>query len=152
MSISKRQQILTLIDARLKLILTAGGYLTNAGAHVYPWLSRPVSTSNLLALAYRDTQENSEALTSGAIGYHRHQLTIEVEVLVAAGATTMETMRQVLADVITAIGTDPHWGGLAEYTQPGFNRIDIDQENKVVGGALITFAIIYSTKAWNPYL
>ena len=151
MADSKRQQIITKIDARLKTILTTGGYLTNAGSHVYPWLSRPVSPTNLLALAYRDPQENNEAATSGSIGYHRHQLTIEIEILVASGGTTMAVMRQVFADIETAIGTDPKWSALAENTLPGNNRMDIDQENKVVAGALITLTVVYLTKAWNPY-
>ncbi len=152
MADSKRQQIITKIDARLKLILTASGYLTNAGSNVYDWLKRPVSATSLLALVYRDPQENSEASTAGAIGYHRHQMTIEIEILVANGSTTMETMRKVLADIVTVIGTDPKWSGLAESTLPGSNRIDVDQESKIVAGALFTFTVVYQTKAWNPYL
>lgn len=152
MADSKRQQIITKIDARLKLILTASGYLTNAGQSVYDWLHRSVAAPSLLALVYRDSQENSEASTAGAIGYHRHQLNMEVEILVANGSTTMETMRKVLADIVTVIGTDPRWSGLAESTLPGSNRIEVDQENKIVAGALFTFTVVYSTKAWNPYL
>jgi hypothetical protein len=150
MADSKRQQIIDKIDTRLKTILKTNGYLTDAGAHVYDWLMRPISPDVFPALVYRDPIENDEAATTGTIGYHRHQLTCEIEVL-SSGSTALDNVRQILADIVTAIGTDTKWGGLAQSTNPGATRIDVDQESKAIAGALITFTITYLTKAWNPY-
>lgn len=151
MSDSKRQQIIDKIDTRLKTILTTGGYLTNAGQHVYPWLPEISEIADQIALVYRDPDENNSAATEGSIGYHRHELTIEIEIRCAAGSVTVETVRKVLADIETAIGTDPKWSALAQRTNPGSNRIDTAQNSNIVSRATMNFVVVYQTKAWNPY-
>lgn len=151
MADTKRQQIITAVDTRLKTIKTTAGYQTNAGNAVYDWLHRQMSATSLLAIVYRDSEESIEAETVGTIGYHRRELNMELEIMVANGSTTMETMRKVLADIETAIGTDTRWSGLAIRTNPGRSRIEVDQESKIVSGGLLTFSIVYQTRAWNAY-
>ena len=151
MSDPKRQQIIDALDTRLKTILTTGGYLTNAGAHVYPWLPETAQIADVIALVYRDPDENNSAATEGSLGYHRHVLTIEIEIRCAAGSVTVETARKVLADIETAIGTDPKWTALAIRTDPGSNRIETAQNSNIVSRAVMNFAITYQTKAWNAY-
>jgi hypothetical protein len=148
---SKRQQIINAIDTRLKTILTTGGYNTNAGWHVDPWLPETSEIADSIALVYRDPDENNSAATEGSLGYHRHQLNIEIEIRVAAGSVTVATARKVLADIETAIGTDPKWSALAIGTYPGSNKIETAQNSNIVSRATMNFTITYQTKAWNPY-
>ena len=148
MPVSKRQQIVDAIDARLKTITTANGYNTDAGNNVFEWRSYPLDeNSELPALVYRDTEE-IESLAVG--GYQLHTLTIEIEGYVV-GANAARDLRALIADVIKAIGTDLTWGGLAEDTRPVEESIEIDQEERKIAGAVIRIEIDYRTQAFDPY-
>lgn len=146
MADSKRQQIVTAIDARLKTILISNGYETNVGNNVYEWWSMPLIESELPGLIYRDTQE-IEALS---IGYHIHTLTIEIDAFVV-GSNSPSDLRKLIADVIISIGVDETWGELAEDTRPVEETIQIEQEERKIAAVKIKIEIDYRTGIFNPY-
>lgn len=143
---SIRQQIITALDTRLKTILTSGGYNTNAGKQVFEYREYNFEVDELPALIYRD--EDSQNIDS--YEYHRHKLFIKIEAVVV-GTTAAADIRKLIADVITAIGTDLTWGGLAEDTLPESEPINIVHESRKVAGATIGITIDYRTGLWNPH-
>ena len=60
-------------------------------------------------------------------------------------------MALLIADLQKAIGVDTTWGGLATRTNPISSSLVVDQEDKIIGGATVTFTIDYVTKKWDPY-
>ncbi len=151
MADSIRQLIINAIDSRLKLITIANGYETNIGGKVFEWRAVPVEEIDLPCIIYRDLSSVNSVLTIGIGGYHESNLNIEVEVICAAGSVTPSTIRKMLADVIKAIGVDATWSGLASSTDPVSDAITIEQNEKIIGGANITFTITYRTKRWDAY-
>ena len=143
---SKRQQIVTAIDTRLKLITITNGYETNAGNNVYEWRSSAMIESELPGLIYRDTQE-TEALS---IGYQVHTLTIEIEGYVVGNAAPAN-LRKLIADVIKAIGVDSLWSALAEDTRSVEETIQVEQEERRIAGTRIKIEVDYRTGIFNPY-
>ena len=146
MAESKRQQIVTAIDARLKTIRVVNGYETNAGNNVYEWRSSAMIESELPGLIYRDTQE-TEALS---IGYQVHTLTIEIEGYVVGNAAPAN-LRKLIADVIKAIGVDSLWSALAEDTRSVEETIQVEQEERRIAGTRIKIEVDYRTGIFNPY-
>ena len=147
MAINKRQQICTAIDTALRTIQKSVGYETDLGNHVFEWRSTPLEEGELPALIWRDTDEPVE----DTIGAHLHRMVLEVELL-AAGNASPATLRKMIADVVTLIGANLTWGGLAEDTKPQIETIAVDQESRRLAGASLKFEILYTTGRFNPYL
>jgi hypothetical protein len=149
---SKRQLICTAFDTGLKTILVANGYNTNLGAKVFEWRPVPLELTDLPGVIWRDISEDDSAATTGTIGYHNHDLKVELKVITASGSTTPAEIRKLLADVQQMIGVNPTWGGLALRTNPVSNETAVEQAEKIIGGITIIVVIQYQTKKWNPYL
>ncbi len=143
-----RQQIIDAIDERFKLIKVVNGYETNLGNSVYQWKAVSYEGADLPLIEYRDISNESGI---GPNPTHDHRLTIEAEIVVAAGNTTAAQIRKMIADVKKAIGTDLRWGGLAITTEPISDSMVIEQNEKIIGGVKINFTIIYRTMAWDEY-
>lgn len=143
---SIRQKLVEAVDARLKTILTTGGYETNIGANVFWWRAR-LDPNSLPAIACRDRQ-HQEVATAGA---WRRTLMIDMEIYLAPASAPDTVMRQALADIETAIGSDVTFGGLAEDTQyiEGEHMSLDDHENVIVASGFFV-AIEYTTEPWNP--
>lgn len=148
MADSIRQQIIDAIDTRLKTILVVNGYKTNAGQHVYEWRETPLDESLLPAIVYRDVNCDNSFM---ATGVHFHKMNMEIEVVCAAGTTTPAGAREIIADVVKAIGTDIEWGNLAINTYPGIDEMQVEQNDKKIAGILMRFEIHFRTKEWDPY-
>lgn len=149
---SLRQRILTALDTRLKTILIANGYETDLGQNVFEWRDTMVQQSELPALVWKDLNEDPSSATVGkTIGYHWHDLTVEMSILSSDGSSTPEQMRKCLADVTAAVGTDTTFGGLAIRTQPVPNEAAVEQADRIIGAFRLTINIHYQTKKWNPY-
>jgi hypothetical protein len=151
MADTKRQLICTALDTGLKTILVANGYNTNLGANVFEWRTAPFELTDLPGVIWRDISEDDSNATTGTIGYHNHDLKIELKISAASGSVTPAEIRKLLADVQRMIGVDPTWGKLALRTSPVSNEIDVEQAEKIIGGITIAIVITYQTKKWNPY-
>ena len=62
-----------------------------------------------------------------------------------AGATPTSAARQLLADMLAAIGTDPRFGGLARWTEPRRLDLRVGQAADIIAGCLLTIDIIYAS-------
>src|SRR3989304_4120460 len=99
MADSIRQQIMTAIDTRLKLITVTNGYETNAGNNVYEFWDVALEDDELPAIIWRDGAEDSDLLVNTT---QDRTLTIELT-LQALGLTAPAILRKLIADVEKAI-------------------------------------------------
>jgi hypothetical protein len=147
MADSKRQQIMTALITRLQTITVANGYETDIGANVNEWHVTNFEEAELPAVDVRDTTESVEVRG----GNHDYTLSIQIETKVS-GTTAAAKMRDVIGDVIKAIGTDPSLGSLAQNVRPVQNEIaEIDQKDKRIASILQVFELRYITKAFKPF-
>lgn len=150
MADSTRQQIINAVDTRLKTIKIVNGYETDIGLNVNRWKATAVESDKTEELIYRDISEEITAENT-VIGRHEHTLHIEAEIITKAGSISDNQIRKMIADMDKAIGVGETWGGLAQRTIPEGNEMSIRQMDKIIGGAMVRFAIIYRTNRWNPY-
>ncbi len=149
MADSKRQDIIDALDTRLRTILTAGGYETDLGSNVFEWRATALQESELPGLIYRDI--SCEPVENTASLYQEFFLNIEVEIITVSGSTTASQIRKMIADVYKAIGTDDKWGGLALGTFSDGDEMNIEQAEKIIGGATVSFHVHFATVEWDPY-
>lgn len=151
MADSLRQQIINAVDTRLKTIKIANGYETDLGLNVNRWKTIPVSSDKEYELIYRDPIEDVTA-ENIAIGRHEHTLHMEIEIITKADSISDNQVRKMIADIEKAIKVDETWGVLAQRTIPESNEINVLQSEKIIGGVIFRFAIIFRTNKWDSYL
>jgi len=146
---SKRQQIVTAIDTRLKTIKTVNGYETNAGDNVYEFWDIALEGDELPAIIWRDGAEDSELLVNTT---QNRTLTVELT-LQALGVTAPAILRKLIADVEKAILVDNTWGGLAIFTSVMnvVDTFDVEHKDRRMGVCRTTFTVLYRTGYLNPY-
>jgi hypothetical protein len=147
MSDTIRQQIITALDARLKAILKAGGYATDAGKNVYDWRTETIPEDFLPALIYRDISCETEIT---GLEVFTHSLKIMI-VIAASGSTSMAEIRKMLADIDKAIGTDLTWGGLALLTARIGDESLVDTEENKFSGCQTIVMVTFRTRGWDDY-
>ena len=143
---SIRQQVTAAFATRLTTITTANEYNLNLGSNVNEWRVNPLGQDELPGIVWRDTDDVVEATTQQDV----HTLTIEVDIFVA-GTTAPTQMRQAIADVVAAIGTDPTFGGLAVDARVVSEKIESDQEERRVVGITLTCVVEFYTDHLDPY-
>jgi hypothetical protein len=149
-----RQQIIDAVSARLKLIkvgktFSLGGVATacasNIGDSVEVWRTRPLGDREGWALILRDMAAPIDRSAEGAtVGSHLHRLTVRADLLVKDRAAP-EMVRDILADVLLAVGSDPRWGGLARWTDVETTDIEVDDTGARMAGASVAMTITYKT-------
>lgn len=149
MADSKRQKIVDAFDAQMRKIRTSEGYETDIGKNVF-WWKPALETDALDGMVCRDTTSPINVGESG-INQESHNLSIEVSVFVIEDDTEPIRLRKAIADIFKAIGINPQWNGLAEWTQPIFANIGVDQKGQVISGGLVEVAITYTTNLFDPY-
>ncbi|MDD5774365.1 MAG: hypothetical protein PHS64_00305 [Candidatus Omnitrophica bacterium] len=153
MADSKRQQIVDKIKARFGAILQENGYATDIGKNVYFWRTVALGQNNLPAIICRDRLRTDW----GTIGAWDRYLDVEIEMYLKPDISgdfdgADYVMRQVLADLETAVGSDVKWDDLAEDTHVIENpEIDIAARDNVYVAALARMTVEYQTLPWNPY-
>jgi len=143
----KRQSIIDALEARLQTILTSNGYETNVGSNVYERHPKPVPIANIPCVIYADVEEEISLVTQETNRF----ISVELEIF-TAGTTALNTIRKILADIEKAIGTDKGtFGGLAVTTWILENTLAMDQESKIISGAVMTIRIHFKTNQYDPY-
>lgn len=140
-----RQQIINKVKERLQTILVANGYNSNLGQNVYEWRVETYAKDSPASIEIRDISCETVLLEA-----HRHRLLIEAEIVNILD-TTPQKAREMIADVIKVIGVDPQWSSLAINTYPMGDTIEMQQGEKIIGGAKVSFVIEFRTKEWDPY-
>lgn len=143
-----RQQIIDAIDTRLQTILIANGYKTDAGLKVFAWREFGLGDTDLPALVYKDVFDEPDQVTIGNVD---NTLTVEVSALATKSATSDQQIREMIADVIKAVGVDESWGDLAEFTLLPSGTMEVEQLEKKIFGAQVDLRIEYQTARFNPF-
>jgi hypothetical protein len=145
------QQIRSAIDTRLKTILVANGYNTDAGSHVFYWRTALLSPdSELPGIIYLDTGESTEN-SEFALQTNKASVIVKCFACGSDDATIKAALDQIYADVMKAIGVDETWGGLAISTEKISHAIEMERKEQVVGSFSIEFQITYRHKRWDVY-
>lgn len=145
MADSKRQDIIDALDTLLKTIKTTAGYQTNLGSNVKEYDETAMNESESPKCIHRDMGQVS---TEEDFDSWIHDLTIMLDIEVVG---SIATMRQCLADVMKAFGSDKTLGGKAIKIKPPTDQIGAEHKDKFVVGAIMKFVIRYETNSWDPY-
>lgn len=147
MADSKHTDVVQAVAARMATILVANGYETNVGQNVFVWKTDDFDEDTVPGMDIRDVQSVDQPQSPSI---HTHRLTFEVR-LVAASASSTDTVRKMIGDVYKAIGTDMKWGGLAVWTDWEQHKMQVNQLSRRVSGALVQFSVVYRTNAFDPF-
>ncbi len=141
-----RQQIINAVIARLQTIAIANGYSADLADNVHEWPALNVSLDKMPAAIVTDP--GGQIDDAGVIGRTDHSLQVEIE-LIAKGATAVADIRALVGDVLTAVGTDPEWSGLAVDTTATGVQIAVEEHKHLFAGAQIDLEILYRTETWG---
>lgn len=132
----------TIIDAVKTRLAAISGIQT-----VAIWRASDLAPSELPALIIRDTVDQ---MPSDGIGSGRrdHDLTVEILALFA-GNTAAASARDMVADIVAAIGTDPTWSGSAYDSILESAELDLDDAAQLIASAQISLTIRYRTAMWS---
>jgi len=137
------QQLITAIDTKLKTILVANGYRSNLGLNVEEWDLTPldIAGGETFRLTYRDDEEGRADVTVGAQDI---ALALTIAIL-TSGSTSLADIREMLADLATAMYADPAWGGLAGDTnQDGAAKLAKGEVADTASAVEVKFKIEYT--------
>lgn len=148
MTDTKRQRIFAAVVAQMRTIRTANGYQTDAGALVEEWQTH-FDEAELPAISVFDMPESSETPHRGSV-MATHMLPIQVRIFTRSNTPATE-LRKMIGDVLTAVGKDPRWGGLAIDTVPDKSGFVIPEDSFEIAGAAVSFSVEHMTKTFNPY-
>jgi hypothetical protein len=154
---SKRQAIMDAIKARFQAISIGGGYATNVGANATPWKLDEGDDNEYPFLSFKDPDETVTNLTTGGTGRGTDQYTLKVECMggveILTDASTPDQVatvaRQILQDLVQAVGQDQTWGIPYAYSVLKATSVNLEMENKVIAWAFMEFQVIYQTGRWN---
>lgn len=143
----KRADIITAMQTRFQAIRTTDPvpYHTDLGLHVFAGKTMPFDENEVPGISIMDVGRqllDEKIDQTGNVQDHLLECEIKLE---CAGGTALATLRQMIADVYRAIAIDDKWGGLAHQTLDGGDRLDVDQEDRKIGGAIITVFVHYRT-------
>lgn len=133
---SKRQTIVNVLIARLSAISDIKS--------VDDWKVHKLSEKEMPAIIVRDVGSKADSSAYGSIGY---VLSIEVDVLVSDSSTTMETLRIIMSNVLTAVGAEGD--DFIDHIAYDGDDILAEHQDHFYGGARMKFSVAYSTAAWE---
>jgi hypothetical protein len=141
-----RQSIVDALQARLQTITTDNGYSTTI-ANVDVWKTVAYEQHNLPSIEIRDVDAvlSQEGISSGRID---HQLPFELAVSFV-GDESPESARDIIADILRAIGTDETFGELAYKTEPNGVGLYANSLNTELAQGQVEITVYYRTSAWD---
>jgi len=143
---SKRQEIMDLVDAKFKTISIAKGFSSDLGNNVFEFRDSPIADEELPALSYGDISDDINDEETG-----NHNLNLDVEIS-ATGSTSPAAMREMIQDVLTAFAPKKADSALrALIIGAAYLGSDmfIEHEKKKYMKSRITFEISYQTDDWD---
>lgn len=137
---SKRQQIVDKVVARMQAISVANGYQTDLGASVYDFETN-FDDADLPALSVCDLIAAHELANAQPTAANQID-TLSLQLRVFCKADTRPAfLRTAIADIWRAIKVDPRWDGAALYTIPKRSGIVLNDEAFQIGGAAVEIEI-----------
>lgn len=147
---SKRQDIITALLARFRTISVAGGY--NTTPTVEEWRTfdaNPGEIGDMIIVKDVSCDMDDEAAEIDDNAWDTWARRLKVQVIcITEGKTSSETLRDMIEDVIEAIGTDDTLGGICRIDYEG-DQTDVDRQGKTYGGTLINLGIAYRVTRWT---
>lgn len=130
----------------MNTISTANGYNSNVKT-VSVWESVAAEEADLPEILIRDT---SDSMPADGVGQARldHELSVELSAALD-GKTSVADARNLVADIVKAIGTDYTFGGLAFDTIVNSADLIADDANKVVAFAMVDITVRYRSTKWT---
>lgn len=135
---NKRQLIIDAIVTRLSALKVSDGIV-----RVDEWIVHKLNEKEMPAIVVRDVSSKVDS-SGGSLG---HSLSIEIDILVTESVTTMSRLRQIMASILTVIGTEG--ADLLEYRTYEGDDILAEHQDHFYGGARMKFSVDYSTPAWE---
>lgn len=146
--VTHRQRILENIAARLNLIrpgavfqLSGGLYICSTAVNrVQAWRKNPYTPAELPAIAWRDqvTKLSSEEFRNAYIYKLRCVFAAYLK-----GQTASSQAREILADMLAAVGSDSRCGGLARKTEINKTSLVLAQQAEIIAGARLDMTVTY---------
>ena len=134
-----RQQIIDALETRMN---TISGIET-----VKVWRVSDLSPAELPAILIRDTIDN---MPTDGVGMGRIDHDLEVGITAMfAGTTSPVNARDMVADIVAAIGTDSTFGGLAYDSVLQSADLDLDDAALLIASAHVTMTIRYRSGMWS---
>jgi hypothetical protein len=136
---SKRQVIMDAMKTRFLAINGGSDYHNDlSAAQVFIWRQAEIGPDQMPCIVIRDSNEPIEPLSMGGPGNSKVRATLNVEVMAAVvnaanGVTpeaTAELARQLVQDLIKAIGVDQTWGVDNVWTVIKETDIDVQTGNR----------------------
>lgn len=150
MPINIRQQVFSAIRTQLETILTDNGYNSDAGENVFEWRdveNNPLQVSELPGLVIRDTLGDVVQVT---VGQDEHIISFEVDAY-HHGSSSPTLIREVIADVVTAMAADKTFVGLVEDTVHSIEGMSFEHGERRNVKAEIVFVVTFRTDHMDPY-
>ncbi len=138
---SKRQDIITALEARLQTITIANGYNTDAGGRVFVWRTAQVEPAEAPCLLVEDTKLKRKYDTVMGQVHNR----LHCAVLAVMVGQDDEAARVLEADIIKCLGTWQTAGGLADRLLVVESDIAMEPHGKIIGAALSAVEVEYYT-------
>lgn len=145
---SKRQQLVDALLARLTTITTANGYSCNIGANVGEWVIR-WERNQLPAATLKDAVLLTEPPANRRSGTRERQLQCVIELSFDEVDGTPTQARAAIADVLAAVGTDPTFEQKADGTERVSEALVVDDNLTWLSAAQIVLKIIFHTPVWE---
>lgn len=145
-----RQDIVDAVKAALELIATTYGFNSDLGTNVSLNRKAPYDKNETLpgCNIHDPEDEHVQFLVSGTDLIEDRRLKLPVDVF--AVTDNDEAARELVQDVLAAIGTDETFGGIAirtEIEEP--ERLDVQHFERKVAGSRIPLVIYYRKKVWG---
>jgi hypothetical protein len=147
MADTKRKQIVAAFNARMKTISIAKGYNTDLGSNIFAWRATGLAKTECPGMIHRDTENDRTERNS--LSEQKNKLTIEMEIFPEPGSDTIDDAYDLIQDVFTAIAVDDRWGGLADDTNPGEDKVEIEQHERIIGKITLSIIIEYTSEKWT---
>lgn len=145
------QEILDALVTRLQAVKTEWGFATDLGQAVTLNRNTPYSLEETLpACNIRNPEDRHlNYMVSGTELIENKELDIPVHIVVAPGQTPDTTVRTVAQDIITAIGADTTFGGLAITADVDVHELTTRHQRRRMAFGTIRIRILYRLKAWG---
>ena len=140
-----RTDLMAAVEARLEGVTKANGYRTNLGEWLRTWSADAPNWDELPVLRVSDpSAEVAQALYGGL----QHTVTIPVELLLPGGANPSD-LRDCAADLLSAVGADPLWSGLATGSAVTAVALAPGERDRVSAGVTVSLTVTYETAPWS---
>lgn len=134
-----RQQIIDELQTRMESVTGV--------KKVTQWRVNDLAPAELPAINIKDTTDQMPS--DGVIGRIDHSLEVELTAVIHRNDTAPTVSRQLIADMIQAIGTDPNLNSLAYDTVVNSADLNLDTTVTTYANATINITVNYRTGLWS---